>query len=133
MKFLKETLFVLLISGSLFSCVGNDEKKEGAKTDEKTLLKTSKAKLEGAWEIMRAEGIAVKSNLGTVYTFEGENMIMGKDGFDNPGKTEITDSTFSFQQGEDGYKFVFDYFFKEDTLVASMQNSNGQLFYMVKK
>lgn len=133
MNFLKKALFVLLVSCSLFSCSGNDEKKEGTKTDEQMLPKTSKAKLEGAWEIMRAEGMAVKSNLGTVYTFEGDQMIMGKDGFDNPGKTEITDSTFSFQQGEDGYIFVFDYFFKEDTLVASMQNSNGQLFYMVKK
>jgi hypothetical protein len=31
------------------------------------------------------------------------------------------------------YKFIYNYRFDGDTLVAEMQNSNGQVLYMVKK
>jgi hypothetical protein len=95
--------------------------------------KSGADKLEGAWEIKRAIGSSVKSNLGTVYTFDGDNLTLSKDGFNNPGKTEKTDNTFSFQTEGSQYKFIYDYKFDGDTLVASMQNSNGQTFYMVKK
>ncbi|HRF19037.1 MAG TPA: hypothetical protein PK977_12765, partial [Chitinophagaceae bacterium] len=78
-------------------------------------------------------GTAATMNVGTVYTFEGDKLTFGKDGFNNPGKTEITESTFSFQAEGNSYKFIYDYSFNGDTLVASMQNSNGQMLYMVKK
>ena len=94
---------------------------------------TNAQKLEGTWEIMRATGTSAKTNVGTVYTFEGDKLTLGKDGFNNPGKTEITDSTFSFQMEGNNYKFVYDYSFNGDTLVATMQNSNGQMLYMVRK
>ncbi len=90
-------------------------------------------KLQGAWEIKRATGTAATMNVGTVYTFEGDKLTFGKDGFNNPGKTEITDSTFSFQAEGNSYKFMYDYSFNGDTMVVSMQNSNGQMLYMVKK
>ena len=48
------------------------------------------------------------------------------------GKTEITDSTFSFQAEGNEYKFIYNYHFNSDTLVAEMQNSNGQILHMVK-
>ena len=90
-------------------------------------------RLKGSWEIVRATGTAASTNVGTVYTFEGENLTQAKDGFSNPGKTEITDSTFSFQTEKIKYKFMYDYKFDGDTLVVSMQNSNGQMLYMLKK
>ncbi|HEX4877153.1 MAG TPA: hypothetical protein VFV31_10810 [Chitinophagaceae bacterium] len=90
-------------------------------------------KLQGSWEIVRATGTAASTNVGTVYTFEGESLTQAKDGFSNPGKTEITDSTFSFQTEKIKYKFMYDYKFDGDTLVVSMQNSNGQMLYMLKK
>ena len=105
-----------------------------AKKTEITQEKISSASLDGAWEIVRAEGKSVKSNLGTVYTFDGDKLTMGKNGFNNPGKTEITESTFSFENdATKGYKFMYDYKFNGDTLVVVVQNSNGQTFYMVKK
>ena len=105
-----------------------------AKKPEITQEKISSASLDGAWEIVRAEGKSVKSNVGTLYTFDGDKLTMGKNGFNNPGKTEITESTFSFENdATKGYKFMYDYKFNGDTLVVVVQNSNGQTFYMVKK
>jgi hypothetical protein len=94
---------------------------------------TTAQKLEGAWEIVRATGTAAEMNVGTMYTFEGDKLTFGKGGFNNPGKTEITDSTFSFQAEGNEYKFMYNYSFNGDTLVVSMQNSNGQMLYMLKK
>lgn len=139
MKLFKSTIGILIIAMLSSSCGTEDKKSEVKSSEERgdkmetTTDANPVAKLEGAWVIMRAEGIAIKSNLGTVYTFKGDNLTMGKDGFDNPGKTEITDSTFSFQGNNNAYKFIFYYRFEGDTLIASMENSNGQHFYMVKK
>lgn len=136
MKFLKVITGFVLVTAMLTACGSDDKKetenKEPAKEETVTVDNGSASKLEGAWEIMRAEGMAVKSNLGTVYTFKGDNLTMGKSGFDNQGKTEITDSTFSFQAEGNEYKFIYNYHFNSDTLVAEMQNSNGQILHMVK-
>lgn len=145
---------ILLIGCAAFifiSCGSNDKKETtGTETKNETGTVTNEGgpdhidteterpltnaqKLEGAWEIVRATGTAAEMNVGTVYTFEGDKLTFGKDGFNNPGKTEITDSTFSFQSDKINYKFIINYRFEGDTLVASMQNSNGQMLYMLKK
>ncbi|MBL7732967.1 MAG: hypothetical protein JNM88_17480, partial [Chitinophagaceae bacterium] len=77
--------------------------------------------------------IADSMNIGTVYTFSGNKLSFGKDGFVNPGATEVTDSTFSFQADGNEYKFMYNYHFEGDTLVVEMQKSNGQVFHMVKQ
>ena len=154
MQFIKPALIKLFMAIFLFTACTSNEKEQADKSvikedsltesktneiiaeEEKSKVKTEKTesgKLEGAWEIKRAVGSSVKSNLGTIYTFEGDKLLLGKDGFNNPGKTEITDSTFSFQGEGTEYKFMYDYKFDGDTLVVTVQNSNGQTFYMVKK
>ena len=146
---------ILLIGCATFvfiSCGSNDKKETtGTETKTETTTETGTVdqnpkphseterpltnaqKLQGAWEIKRATGTAAEMNVGTVYTFEGDKLTFGKDGFNNPGKTEVTDSTFSFQAEGNSYKFMYDYSFNGDTLVVTMQKSNGQMLYMVKK
>lgn len=137
MNILKLKVGLLMAIISLMACNSDNKKENGnvepIKEETVTADKNPASTLEGAWEIMRAEGMSVKSNLGTVYTFKGDNLSMGKGGFNNPGKTEITDSTFTFQADGNEYKFLFHYHFDGDTLITSMDNSNGQHFYMVKK
>mgnify|MGYP006365656657 FL=1 len=72
-------------------------------------------------------------NLGTVYIFSRNTLSFGKGDFLNPGKTEVTDSTFSFQANGSEYFFMYNYKFNGDTLVVEMQNGMGQLFHMVKR
>lgn len=127
------TLFII-------SCGGSDKKKDdkanegtGTETKNETVSSGNPTKLEGAWIIKRAAGIADSMNIGTVYTFSGNKLSFGKDGFVNPGATEVTDSTFSFQADGNEYKFMYNYHFEGDTLVVEMQKSNGQIFHMVKQ
>ena len=72
-------------------------------------------------------------NVGTVYEFKGSKLSFGKDGYTNPGKTQVTDSTFSFQADGNELIFMYDYRFNCDTLVVEMQKGMGQVFHMVKK
>ncbi len=139
MKILKTLPAVILLTASLLSCGGDDKKeteKEGEKpAEEKTVTIDSgpATKLEGAWEIKRAEGSMGDLNVGTVYEFKGSKLSFGKDGYTNPGSTFVTDSTFSFQADGNELKFMYNYKFNGDTLVVEMQNSGGQIFHMVKK
>ena len=57
-------------------------------------------------------------NVGTVYEFKGNKLSFGKGDFKNPGKTEVTDSTFSFQADGNEFKFMYNYKFNGDTLVV---------------
>jgi hypothetical protein len=94
---------------------------------------TNAQKLEGGWVVVRATGAAANTNTGTTYIFTGDKLTLAKDGFSNPGKTEISENTFSFQADGNTYKFMYDYSFNGDTLVVSMQNSNGQTLYLLKQ
>lgn len=137
MKLLKTSMAIFL-SAALFTACGSNDKKEGDKTDEKvTIEKTPDngpaTKLDGAWEIKRAEGDMSETNVGTVYDFKGNKLSFGKDGYKNPGGTEVTDSTFSFQADGNELKFMYNYKFNGDTLVVEMQNSGGQIFHMIKQ
>ncbi len=135
---LLNTTMAILFAASLLTACGDKDKKDGNNKDAGTKTETttgdysSFGKLEGAWEIKRAEGSMSSMNVGTVYTFKRSKLTLGKEGFNNPGSTVITDSTFSFQADGNEYKFMYDYHFNGDTLVVSMQTS-GQLFHMVKK
>ena len=122
MKFLQLAIGFFLSTTLLTAC-GSDDKKEGEsgkQTKEETVTADNgpSSKLEGAWEIKRAEG--------SMESF-------GKDGFSNPGSTEVTDSTFSFQADGNEYKFMYNYYFNGDTLVVKMQNNKDQVFHMLKK
>ena len=136
MKLLKTSLAILFAASLLTACGGKD-KKDGETKEPETKTETADSgpatKLEGAWEIKRAEGAMDSLNLGTVYDFKGNKLAFGKGEYKNPGKTEVTDSTFSFQADGNELKFMYNYKFNGDTLVVEMQNSGGQIFHMVKK
>jgi uncharacterized lipoprotein YehR (DUF1307 family) len=136
MKLLNTTMAILFAASLLTACGGKD-KKEGDKKDPETKTETADngpaTKLEGAWEIKRAEGELASMNEGTVYEFKGKKLSFGKGSFKNPGSTVVTDSTFSFQADGNELKFMYNYKFDGDTLVVEMQNSGGQVFHMVKK
>lgn len=134
MRLLKSSIAILFASTILIGCGGKDKKTGDDKSvDSKTETGGSVSKLEGAWEIKRAEGDMASMNVGTVYEFNGDKLTFSKEGFKNPGKTEITDNTFSFQADGNEYKFMYEYHFNGDTLVVKMQGGSGQVFHMVKK
>lgn len=132
--------FILLTTVSLFSACGGKSDKPAEEKKETSQEETVKpadsgpaSKLEGAWEIKRAEGDMAETNMGTVYEFKGSKLSFGKGGYLNPGSTEVTDSTFSFQADGNELKFMYDYHFNGDTLVVKMQKGIGQVFHMVRK
>ncbi len=138
MKLLK-ILMTILLAASLLTACGGKDKKDGDEKDPEAKTETVTADngptgiLDGAWEIKRAEGGMADMNVGTVYEFNGNKLSFGKGSFKNPGKTEITDSTFSFQADGNEYIFMYNYKFNGDTLVVEMQKSGGQIFHMVKQ
>lgn len=131
----------IILTGTLLSSCGEkkqetgEELKENAKEEMKEQVSENigtPGKLDGAWEIKRAEGSMADMNIGTVYEFRGNKLSFGQGSFTNPGSTEITDTTFSFQAEGNEYKFMYDYHFNGDTLVVKMQKSD-QTFHLVKK
>lgn len=127
---------ILIAAG--FSCSNNGKKdtpttSPDVQNETKTTSAGAPSKLEGTWIIRRAEGSMAEMNTGTEYQFSGNKLSFGKDGYLNPGHSEITDSTFSFQADGNEYRFMYDYHFNGDTLVISMQKSGGQVFHLVKK
>lgn len=136
MKLFKASMTILFAASLLTACGGKDKKEGDTKEPETKMEATDNgpaSKLEGAWEIKRAEGAMDSLNLGTVYEFKGNKLAFGKGDYKNPGKTEVTDSTFSFQAEGNELKFMYNFKFNGDTLVVEMQNSGGQIFHMVKK
>ena len=134
---LVNTSMAILFAASLLTACGGKDKKEGDTKEPETKTETADSspatKLEGAWEIKRAEGAMDSLNIGTVYEFKGSKLSFGKGDYKNPGKTEVTDSTFSFQADGNELKFMYNYKFNGDTLVVEMQKSGGQIFHMVKQ
>lgn len=135
-----KTLTAALLLSVIFTACGGGDKKEEQKTDEKPQEETAVSaddgpatKLDGAWEIKRAEGNMAEMNVGTVYEFNGSKLAFGKGDFKNPGSTIVTDTTFSFQATGNEYVFMYNYKFNGDTLVVEMQKSGGQIFHLVKK
>lgn len=137
MYFIKISAMALLAVVALTACGDKDKKtseavgKDTAQTTAKQTPSTSK--LEGAWEIKRAEGAAAKLNVGTIYEFSGNKLTLSGLGMKNPGTTEISDSTFSFEDMEKKNKLVNYYQFKGDTLVVTTEGLAKQVFYLIKK
>lgn len=124
MRLLNTSMVFLFAASLLTACAGKDKKEDA---------KTPADKLEGAWEIKRAEGILGPQHVGAIYEFKGNKVTCREQGFNIPGTTLINDSTFTFQP--DGYETVsmYEYHFNGDTLVVVPPNNVGQVFYMVKK
>lgn len=141
MKCTGKLVILSTILMGLTACGGKDSKTTGttdstsSESKETTVATDNSAStaLDGSWEIKRAEGMMSETNVGTVYTFNGNKLSFGKEGYTNPGRTEVTDNTFSFQAEGNELKFMYDYKMMGDTLVVEMQNSGGQRFYMVKR
>lgn len=138
MHFMKQSLILAVISLCVIACGSKTEKKDdkGTKEDVTTNppaeANESTGKLDGNWVIKRAEGSMAEMNVGTVYSFKGSKLSFGKDGFQNPGTTEVTDSTFTFQADGNQYKFDYYYQFNGDTMVVRMKNGT-QVFHLVKE
>ncbi|MCY7309590.1 MAG: hypothetical protein LH619_02325 [Chitinophagaceae bacterium] len=123
MKLVKASMGILFAASLLIACGGKDKKED----------KSPVGKLEGAWEIKRAEGINSLQNVGASYEFKGNKLTCRQQGFIIPGTTFITDSTFAFQiDGQEG-KSMYKYHFNGDTLLVVPPNNVGQVFHMVKK
>jgi len=120
MNLLKPLLLSLCTIVLLAACGGNDQK-------------SSAGKLQGTWEIKRAEGIMAAMNVGTIYEFSGNKLTLRVGDIITPGTTGITDSTFSFQPDGHDRKYMYHYRFNGDTLVADIDISEGQTFYLVRK
>ncbi len=138
MNLFKTSVTILFAASIFVSCgskdkKGEDKKDTDTKTENTTADNSPATKLDGAWEIKRAEGSMSEMNVGTVYEFKGTKLSFGKGDFKNPGKTEVTDSTFSFQADGNEFKFMYNYKFNGDTLVVEMQKSGGQIFHMTKQ
>ena len=136
MKLLNTSMAVLITASMFAACGGNDKKEEDKKDPETKMESTNNGpagKLEGAWEIKRAEGDMAEMNMGTVYEFKGSKLSFGKGEYKNPGSTEVTDSTFSFQAEGNELKFMYNYKMNGDTMVVTMVNGTGQVFHMVKQ
>lgn len=137
MNLIKSFIAVWII-GALSACGGKDKKAEADNSEDAQPKQTATkeeapGKLEGNWVIRRAEGDMAELNVGTAYVFKGDQLSFGKDGYLNPGKTIVTDSTFSFQANGNELVFYYNYHFNADTMVASMQKGSGQVFYLVKE
>ena len=115
-----------------FACGSSGNTKEEKGTENTGTVNTPSGKLNGAWVIRRAEGSMADMNVGTVYSFEEGKLSFSQAGYNNPGKTNITDTTFSFQADGNELYFMYNYHFTDDTLVVAMQNSD-QKFYMTKQ
>ena len=130
-------LFFMMIT-LLSACGGKDIKTDESKNKEEQKATKEKeetgtaTRLDGNWVIKRAEGSMAEMNVGTVYSFKGSKLSFGKDGFQNPGTTEVTDSTFTFQADGNQYKFDYYYQFNGDTMVVRMKNGT-QVFHLVKE
>lgn len=130
-------LFFMMIT-LLSACGGKDKKTDESKNKEEQKAPKEKeetgtaTRLEGNWVIKRAEGSMAEMNVGTAYIFKGSKLSFGKDGYLNPGSTEVTDSTFTFQAEGNQYKFDYYYQFNGDTMVVRMKNGT-QVFHLVKE
>ena len=130
-------LFFMMIS-LLIACGGKDKKTNESNNQEDQKAASEKeetgtaTRLEGNWVIKRAEGSMAEVNIGTAYKFKGSKLSFGKDGYLNPGTTEVTDSTFTFQADGNQYKFDYYYQFNGDTMVVRMKNGT-QVFHLVKE
>ena len=124
MKLINSLSAILFAAILLTACGGKDKKDED---------KTPQEKLEGAWEIKRAEGILNVQHVGAIYEFKGNKVTCREKGFIIPGTSLINDSTFTFQQDGQEMKSMYKYHFNDDTLVVVPPNNVGQVFYMVKK
>ncbi len=124
MKLLNATMAILFAASLLTAC-GGEGKKEDAKTPAD--------KLEGTWEIKRAEGILNVQHVGAIYEFKGNKVTCREKGFIIPGTSLINDSTFTFQIDGQEMKSLYKYHYNGDTLVVVPPNNVGQVFYMVKK
>lgn len=132
---MKKIFYVFACTFAILSAC-SDNKKEAKTGDAEPTVKTEDSpkatQLEGSWEIIRATGDMSGMNVGTIYEFKGDKLNLKSPGFTNPGTTQVTDNTFSFQADGNELKFLYDYKMEGDTLVVSMQKSN-QTFYMAKK
>jgi len=123
---MKNLAIIALATSLLISCGSKDEKDSAVEKEKE------KAGLDGTWEIKRATGSMADMQIGVTYTFDGDKLTFGTSGYQNPGKTEVTDKTFSFTAEGTDLKFMYDYSMNGDTLVVHMQDSD-QTFYLLKK
>ncbi|MCD6068940.1 MAG: hypothetical protein K0S33_3766 [Bacteroidetes bacterium] len=130
---MKKLIFILTISAGTIAFTACGNKTAGEETSAGTEEKTASGnKLEGTWEIVKTEGPLAEMNKGTQYVFEGtDKLTMQQGSFKNPGKTAITDTSFTWEAN--GMKMDYTYKMEGSQLVVEVVNSGGQKFWMDKK
>jgi hypothetical protein len=116
-----------------FSFVMCSSGAEGGEAGTEETAKTPKDKLEGKWEIKEATGELASLNVGTVYTFNGENFSTAAMGIETKGKiVAINDDSFSvlFENFTDN--FDYKYHFDGEKLIIEA-GSQGQVFTLEKQ
>lgn len=86
--------------------------------------------LTGTWEIVKAEGMMAETNMGTKYIFTETELTLSKDDFDNKASTTITDSTFTWDNGNMVMEYA--YRFEKGKLLVNPVGSD-QHFTLEKK
>jgi hypothetical protein len=125
----KVTLF--LIAGILFSllsisCGGKKEENGG----KKEVIAEKKEGIAGKWEIKKAEGTMAEMNVGTIYEFDGTNLLISKNGLTNKATFTLTgeDLTYSIGSIKMKAKVKID----GDNMIFKIDNSD-QKFEMSRK
>jgi len=126
---------VFLLSSMTFTmtmCGSTDAGKESeAGTQE--AVKTPKDKLEGKWEIKEATGELASLNVGTIYTFDGENFSTAAMGMESKGKIVTkTDEMFSVLFENLTTNFDYKYHFEGEKLIIEA-GTQGQIFTLEKQ
>lgn len=88
-----------------------------------------KDRIQGTWEIVKAEGVFDEINIGTNYIFDGTKMSTSK-GFDITGELIASDSTILWKL--ENMEMNYNYYFEDNILVIEPLNS-GQKLYLEKR
>ncbi len=133
---MKKILVNLLLLSSMTllitSCGTTDGGKE-SETGTQEVVKTPKDKLEGKWEIKEATGELASLNVGTIFTFDGENFSTAAMGMESKGKIVTkTDEMFSVLFENLTTNFDYSYHFEGEKLIIEA-GTQGQIFTLEKQ
>lgn len=118
-------LFQLLMGLSLFMLFAMSCENTASVND----TRAPKEKLQGNWEVVKANGALDDINIGTEYLFEGNKMATSN-GFEISGELLATDSTILWKL--ETMEMNYSYHFDGNQLIIEPLNS-GQVLTLTRK
>lgn len=82
--------------------------------------------LNGDWMVTRAIGMMADENEGTHYIFSEGRLTLSKNGFDNPAKSSVTDTSFTWDNGSMTIEYA--YHFDGKRLIVEPKGSDQTLY-----